>query len=58
MKKSIILIIGVWCFTTLSYSQNKEQSEIKKVCLAETKAYYDLDIDVLATYHVQSVDDQ
>jgi hypothetical protein len=58
MKKSFILIIGLLCFTTLSYSQNKEQTEIKKVCLAETKAFTEFDFDGVASYHVKNEEAQ
>jgi hypothetical protein len=58
MKKIIILITGVLFLTTYSYAQKKEEEAIKKVCIAETKAYYDFDIDALTFYHVQSENDQ
>jgi ketosteroid isomerase-like protein len=58
MKKLIILLITVLFLTTNSYAQNREEEAIKKVCIAETKAYNDFDIDALAAYHVQSVNDQ
>jgi ketosteroid isomerase-like protein len=58
MKKLIILIVGVLFLTTNSSAQNKEEEAIKKVCIAETKAYNDFDLDALAAYHVQGVNDQ
>jgi ketosteroid isomerase-like protein len=58
MKKSFILILGVLLFCAPSYSQTADQDSIKKVCIAETKAFTDFDFDALASYHVQSADDQ
>jgi hypothetical protein len=58
MKRSFILILGVLLFCTHAYSQTADQEAIKKVCIAETQAYVDFDYDALASYHVQSADDQ
>jgi ketosteroid isomerase-like protein len=58
MKKTLILILGVLLFCTHSYSQTADEEAIKKVCIAETKAFTDFDYDALASYHVQSADDQ
>jgi ketosteroid isomerase-like protein len=58
MKKLITLILSVVLFSTHSYSQTVEEAAIKKVCIAETKAYNDKDYEALASYHVQSVNDQ
>jgi ketosteroid isomerase-like protein len=58
MKKSFILILGVLLFCANTYSQTEEEDAIKKVCVAETKAFNDFDFDALASYHVQSADDQ
>ncbi len=40
------------------FAQNKEQDEIKKVCLAETDAYNNFEFDKLASFHVKGPDDQ
>jgi hypothetical protein len=58
MKRSFILILGVLLFCAHSYSQTTDEEAIKKVCIAETQAYIDFDYDALASYHVQSADDQ
>jgi ketosteroid isomerase-like protein len=58
MKKTLFLILGVLLFCASSYSQTTEEKAIKKVCIAQTKAFNDFDIDALAAYHVQSVNDQ
>ncbi len=36
----------------------QEEAAIKKVCIAESQAFSDLDFDAYAAYHVQSADDQ
>lgn len=58
MKKSFTLILGVLLFCANTYSQTADQEAIKKVCVAETKAFNDFDFDAYASYHVQSTDDQ
>jgi len=58
MKKSFILIVGVLLFCAHTYSQTADEDAIKKVCIAETQAYADFDYDALASYHVQSAEDQ
>jgi hypothetical protein len=56
--KSFFLILGVLLFCTHAYSQTTDEEAIKKVCMAETQAYVDFDYYALASYHVQSADDQ
>lgn len=58
MKNAFILIIGGLLFCTPSFSQTAEQETIKKVCIAESQAFSDLDYAAYASYHVQSADDQ
>jgi ketosteroid isomerase-like protein len=58
MKKSFIFLLGVLLFCTHSYSQTADEDVIKKVCMAETQAYVDFDFDALASYYVQSANDQ
>jgi ketosteroid isomerase-like protein len=58
MKKLIILFSAVLFLSAQSYSQTAEEEIIKKVCIAETKAFNDFDMDALAAYHVQSANDQ
>ena len=58
MKKSFILILGLLLFCANTYSQTADEEAIKKVCIAETQAYVDFDYAALASYHVQSADDQ
>lgn len=40
------------------FCQKKDEAEIKKVCLAETKAYNSFDFDKVAFYHVKGPTDQ
>jgi ketosteroid isomerase-like protein len=56
--KSFILILGALLFCAQTFSQTADEEAIKKVCIAETQAYVDFDYDALASYHVQSADDQ
>ena len=56
MKKSFTLILGVLLFCANTYSQTADEEAIKKVCVAETKAFNDFDFDAYASYHVQSTD--
>ncbi len=56
--KTFFLIIGVLLFCAPSFSQTADEEAIKKVCIAETKAFNDFDFDVMASYHVQSANDQ
>ena len=58
MKKLFILILSGLLFCGQTFSQIKEQEAIKKVCLDETQAFYNLDYDTWSTYHVQSADEQ
>lgn len=58
MKKTCFFIFGLILFCAHSYSQTADEDAIKKVCIAETQAYVDFDYDALASYHVQSADDQ
>jgi ketosteroid isomerase-like protein len=56
--KSFILILGALLFCAQTFSQTADQEAIKKVCIAETKAFTDFDFEAYASYHVQSADDQ
>jgi hypothetical protein len=56
--KSFILILGALLLCAQTFSQTADQEAIKKVCIAETQAYVDFDYDALASYHVQSANDQ
>lgn len=58
MKNSLILVIGGMLLCVHSFGQTSAQEAIKKVCLAETQAFLDLDFDTWASYHVQSADEQ
>jgi hypothetical protein len=58
MKKSFILILGGLLFRGQTFSQTADQEAIKKVCLAEVQAYVNFNYDSLASYHVQSANDQ
>ena len=58
MKKSFILILGALLLCAHTYSQTPDKEAIKKICIAETKAYVDLDYDAWASNHVQSADEQ
>jgi ketosteroid isomerase-like protein len=58
MKKVSLLFIAGLLFGAYSFSQTADQKDIKRVCIAETKAFHDFDFDALASYHVQSADDQ
>lgn len=40
------------------FCQNKDEDEIKKVCLAETEAYDNFDFDKIASFHVKGPTDQ
>jgi ketosteroid isomerase-like protein len=57
MKNCILLFILTLSISLLS-AQNKEEEAIKKVCIAESQAYADLDYDAYASYHTQSADEQ
>jgi ketosteroid isomerase-like protein len=56
--RSFILIIGLLLFCAQTYSQTADEEAIKKVCIAETKAFSDFDFEAYASYHVQSENDQ
>ncbi len=56
--KSFFLIIGALLFCAQSFSQTADEEAIKRVCIAETKAFNDFDFDAMAAYHVQSANDQ
>ena len=58
MKNAFILILGGLLFCTSSFSQTAEQEAIKKVCIAESQAFSDLDYEAYAAYHVQTADEQ
>jgi ketosteroid isomerase-like protein len=58
IMKSFILILGALLFCAQTFSQNANEEAIKKVCIAETKAFNDFDFDAMASYHVQSANDQ
>ena len=58
MKNALLFIFGIFLFSTHAFSQTADQEAIKKVCLAETRAYLDFDYDAWASYHVQSADEQ
>ena len=58
MKKSFVLTLAALLFCMQSFSQTPEHQAIKKVCIAETQAYNNFDYDTLASYHVQSADEQ
>lgn len=57
MKKVFILFFGTVILSLNSFSQTEEEA-IKKVCLAETQAFTDMDYTAWASYHVQSADEQ
>ena len=52
----LLAIAVLLCFP--SFSQTTEQEAIKKVCIAESQAFSDLDYDAYAAYHVQTADEQ
>lgn len=58
MKNSLTLILGGMLLCVYAFGQTTQQEAIKKVCLAETQAFNDLDFDTWASYHIQSVDEQ
>lgn len=58
MKKSFILILGGLLLWGQTFSQTADQEAIKKVCLAELQAYVNFNHDSIASYHVQSADEQ
>ncbi|MBK9492216.1 MAG: hypothetical protein IPO07_28080, partial [Haliscomenobacter sp.] len=45
-------------FCAHAIGQTSAEEAIKKVCLAETQAFLDLDFDTWSSYHVQSADEQ
>jgi len=57
MKKAFILFFGTVILSLNSFSQTDKEN-IKKVCLAETQAFTDMDFTAWASYHVQSADEQ
>jgi hypothetical protein len=64
MKKYLFSNRSYWLLTIAtvlyfpSFSQTAEQEAIKKVCIAESQAFSDLDYDAYAAYHTQTADDQ
>ena len=57
MKHLLALLIGFMLHVQV-FSQNKDEDEIKKLCLAETEAYNNFDFDKLASFHVKGPTDQ
>ena len=57
MKKLTLLLIFTFSINLLS-AQNKEEEAIKKVCIAESQAFADLDYEAYASYHAQTADEQ
>jgi ketosteroid isomerase-like protein len=57
MKLLLALLFGFVLHGQV-FSQNKEEDEIKKVCLTETEAYNNFDFDKLASFHVKGLTDQ
>ena len=53
----LLALAAVLCFPSFSQTAD-QQAAIKKVCIAESQAFADLDFDAYAAYHVQSADDQ
>lgn len=61
MKNALLLFCFLYLTTQLSAqapSVNADEEAIKKVCIAESQAYADLDYDAYASYHTQSADEQ
>ncbi len=61
MKNFTFLLIFTFSISLLSAqtpSLNKEEEAIKKVCIAESQAYANLDYDAYASYHIQTADEQ
>jgi hypothetical protein len=44
--------------SVFSFAQIKEQEAIKKICIAETEAYVNMDYNTWASCHVQSPEEQ
>lgn len=56
---SLLLIITLSCYISSNvFAQNAEHEAIKKVCIAETRAFIDFDFDTWASYHAQSANEQ
>ena len=61
MKKALLFHCVICSYIQLSAQLplvKSEEEAIKKVCIAESQAFSDLDYDAYASYHVQSADDQ
>lgn len=58
MKKSLAIVFVCSLISMLSFAQTNDQEAIKKVCLAETQAYLNLEFDTWASYHIKSADEQ
>lgn len=58
MKKIFPVIALLLCAHCFAQTQTTEEDAIKKICLAETIAYANLDYNAWASYHVQSKDEQ